>query len=86
MRVSIGAGAVLMYVLQGLFHPARRVIKLLFFIYSKIREIYWKFYNILYVGSQESLVAFKPLLENLDVHRGNPQIIKYINQEMYGII
>jgi hypothetical protein len=38
------------------------------------------------VGSQESLVAFRPLLENLDVHRGNSQINKYINQEMYGII
>jgi splicing factor 3B subunit 1 len=26
LRVSLGAGCVLMYVLQGLFHPARRVI------------------------------------------------------------
>jgi splicing factor 3B subunit 1 len=26
LRVSLGAGCLLMYVLQGLFHPARRVI------------------------------------------------------------
>ena len=28
-------------VLQGLFHPAR-----------KVREVYWKIYNMLYIGSQ----------------------------------
>ena len=33
-RVSLGPGAVMLYTLQGLFHPARRV-----------REIYWKIYN-----------------------------------------
>ena len=27
--------------LQGLFHPAR-----------KVREVYWKIYNMLYIGSQ----------------------------------
>ena len=26
MRVSLGPGVVMLYVLQGLFHPARRVI------------------------------------------------------------
>ena len=31
---------------QGLFHPAR-----------KVREVYWKIYNTLYIGSQvESLL------------------------------
>ena len=29
--------------LQGLFHPAR-----------KVREVYWKIYNMLYIGSQVS--------------------------------
>jgi splicing factor 3B subunit 1 len=33
-------------VLQGLFHPAR-----------KVREVYWKIYNMLYIGSQDALVA-----------------------------
>ncbi|KAI9327050.1 armadillo-type protein [Obelidium mucronatum] len=40
-------------VLQGLYHPARRV-----------REIYWKIYNNLYIGSQDTLVAFYPRIEN----------------------
>ena len=41
MRVSLGAHRVLQYTLQGLFHPAR-----------KVREVYWKIYNALYIGSQ----------------------------------
>ena len=53
MRVSLGPGFVLLYVLQGLFHPARRV-----------REVYWRIYNMLYVGSQDALVGFYPGLDN----------------------
>lgn len=34
---------------QGLFHPAR-----------KVRQVYWKVYNNLYIGSQDALVAFHP--------------------------
>lgn len=37
---------------QGLWHPAR-----------KVREVYWKIYNNLYIGAQDSLVAFYPRLE-----------------------
>ena len=46
MRVSLGPLAILSYVLQGLFHPAR-----------KVREVYWKIYNNMYIGSQDTLVA-----------------------------
>ena len=49
MRVSLGPGVVLSYVLQGLFHPARRV-----------REVYWRVYNALYVGAGDALVPFYP--------------------------
>jgi splicing factor 3B subunit 1 len=35
--------------LQGLFHPAR-----------KVRQTYWKVYNNLYIGAQDSVVAFMP--------------------------
>lgn len=52
-RVALGPGVVLGYCLQGLFHPARRV-----------REVYWKVYNNLYVGAQDSLVAMFPNLED----------------------
>ncbi|KAH8922408.1 small nuclear ribonucleoprotein [Atractiella rhizophila] len=55
MRVALGPGIVLSYVLQGLFHPARRV-----------RETYWRIYNSLYLGSQDALVAFYPSLQLSD--------------------
>mmetsp|Transcript_1821 Transcript_1821/g.4048 ORF Transcript_1821/g.4048 Transcript_1821/m.4048 type:complete len:1229 (-) Transcript_1821:173-3859(-) len=53
MRVSLGATRVLQHTLQGLFHPAR-----------KVREVYWKIYNNLYIGSQDSLVPAYPVLED----------------------
>ena len=39
--------------MQGLFHPAR-----------KVREVYWKIYNNLYIGSQDGLIAAYPVLED----------------------
>jgi len=55
MRVSLGPTRILQYLLQGLFHPARRV-----------REIYWKVYNNMYIGSQDALVSAYPRLEDDD--------------------
>ena len=52
-RMSLGPGFVLGYLLQGLFHPAR-----------KVREIYWKIYNTLYIGAQDALVSQYPALED----------------------
>jgi splicing factor 3B subunit 1 len=49
MRISVGPGILLLYILQGLWHPARRV-----------RQIYWRLYNMIYVGNQDSLVPFQP--------------------------
>ena len=49
MRCCIGPTRVLQHVLQGLFHPAR-----------KVREVYWKIYNNLYIGSQPGLVPAYP--------------------------
>ncbi|CAD6240564.1 unnamed protein product [Miscanthus lutarioriparius] len=53
MRVALGPAVILNYCLQGLFHPAR-----------KVREVYWKIYNSLYIGAQDSLVASYPALED----------------------
>lgn len=53
MRVALGPTILLNYCLQGLFHPAR-----------KVREVYWKIYNSLYIGSQDGLVAAYPVLED----------------------
>ena len=38
---------------QGLFHPAR-----------KVRDVYWKIFNTLYIGSQDALVAGFPRIPN----------------------
>ena len=49
MRLALGPGVLLQYTLQGLFHPAR-----------KVREVYWRIYNQLYVGAADALTAFYP--------------------------
>ncbi|XP_047135870.1 splicing factor 3B subunit 1 isoform X1 [Hydra vulgaris] len=53
MRVGLGPLRLLQYVLQGLFHPAR-----------KVRDVYWKIYNGLYIASQDALVAGYPSVPN----------------------
>lgn len=54
MRVTLGPGVLLSYILQGLFHPAR-----------KVREVYWRVYNSLYLGAADALVPFYPDLGEL---------------------
>ncbi|KAI6010767.1 small nuclear ribonucleoprotein [Pisolithus orientalis] len=54
MRLALGPGVLLSYTLQGLFHPAR-----------KVREVYWRIYNSLYLGAADSLVPFYPDLSEL---------------------
>merc|ERR1740117_954796 len=49
LRVALGPCTILQYVLQGLFHPAR-----------KVRAVYWRLYNTVYIGAADSLVAFHP--------------------------
>lgn len=53
LMVAVGPCRVLYYILQGLYHPARRV-----------REVYWKLYNSLYIYGQDSLTAAYPRLED----------------------
>ena len=55
LRVSLGPGRLLQYMLQGLFHPARRV-----------RESYWRAYNQVYIASCDPLTAFYPRVSNDD--------------------
>lgn len=52
-RVALGPGVLLQYTLQGLFHPAR-----------KVRDVYWKVYNSIYIGAQDALVPFYPAIQN----------------------
>lgn len=53
MRVAVGPANVFLYLLQGLFHPAR-----------KVREAYWRLYNNLYIGAADALVPVYPQVEN----------------------
>ena len=60
LRVAIGSTVILQYCLQGLFHPAR-----------KVRNIYWKVYNNLYIGSQDSLIPAYPRVTEYPRHELN---------------
>lgn len=51
MIVALGAPRMVLFVLQGLFHPAR-----------KVRDIYWKIYNSIYIMNLEGLVAGLPAI------------------------
>ncbi|CAH1789138.1 unnamed protein product [Owenia fusiformis] len=55
MRVGLGPSRVLQYALQGLFHPAR-----------KVRDVYWKVYNTVYIGAQDSMIPAYPRVYNDD--------------------
>jgi len=50
---ALGPNTILNYLLQGLFHPAR-----------KVRQIYWKVYNNLYIAHQDGMVATYPRVED----------------------
>lgn len=51
-RVSLGAHRIFMYTIQGLWHPARRV-----------REIYWKIYNNLYIHASHQIIPVLPQIQ-----------------------
>ncbi|EAA06480.5 LOW QUALITY PROTEIN: splicing factor 3B subunit 1-like [Anopheles arabiensis] len=53
LRVALGPIKILQYTLQGLFHPAR-----------KVRDVYWKIYNSLYIGAQDALIVGYPRITN----------------------
>ncbi|CAL5222736.1 g5143 [Coccomyxa viridis] len=61
-RLALGPAIVLNYILQGLFHPAR-----------KVREVYWRLYNNLYIGAQDALVGCYPRLEDDGINTYNRQ-------------
>lgn len=53
LMVALGPNVILQYTLQGLFHPARRV-----------REVFWRVYNTLYIYNADALVAGYPLIQD----------------------
>jgi splicing factor 3B subunit 1 len=53
LTVALGPNLILQYTLQGLYHPAR-----------KVREVYWRVFNTLYIYSADALVAGFPIVED----------------------
>lgn len=53
LRVGLGAPYIMSYTVQGLFHPAR-----------KVRNIYWKVFNNLYIGNADAIVPSYPRIPN----------------------
>lgn len=53
LMVALGPNVILQYTLHGLYHPAR-----------KVREVYWKVFNLLYIYAADSLVMGYPLIED----------------------
>jgi len=49
VRIALGPGVVMNYLIQGLFHAAR-----------KVRTVYWKVYNNTYIGCQDGIVPSYP--------------------------
>lgn len=67
IRVALGPATILQYTLQGLFHPAR-----------KVREVYWKIYNSLYIGNQDSLVPYYPRIDDDDRNQYQRYELDYV--------
>ena len=73
MRVTLGPGILLSYVLQGLFHPARRVREVrvvpvpleILLTNAVLPQVYWRVYNSLYLGAVDALVPLYPDLGEL---------------------
>lgn len=53
LTVALGPNVILQYTLQGLYHPAR-----------KVREVYWRLFNTLYIYRADALVAGYPRIED----------------------
>lgn len=56
IRTAIGPGILMNYLGAGLFHPAR-----------KIREVYWKMYNEMYVQQADSMVPYYANFSEKDI-------------------
>lgn len=67
LRLALGPGVILPYLLQGLFHPAR-----------KVREAYWKVYNSMYIASQDALIPFYPTIPDTDQNSYQRYELDYI--------
>ena len=68
LRIGLGVNILMKYLLQGLFHPAKRV-----------REPYWKVYNLLYIGAQDDMCMCFPTLPDENNTLGENDDLDNIN-------
>ena len=67
LRLALGPCVIMQYLFQGLFHPAR-----------KVRDMYWKIYNSMYLGAQDAMVPFYPRVENDDRNQYERHELDYV--------
>merc|ERR1712176_1454567 len=53
LMVSLGPNIIMAYTVQGLYHPSR-----------KVREVFWRVFNTLYIYASDSLVMSYPIIED----------------------
>ncbi|ETB59139.1 hypothetical protein YYC_03404 [Plasmodium yoelii 17X] len=66
-RVALGPAIIFQYLVQGIFHPSK-----------KVREIYWKIYNNVYIGHQDSLVPIYPPFEMIGDSNFSRDELRYV--------
>lgn len=54
LRIVLGCGVIMNYLVDGLFHPSR-----------KVRHAYWRVYNRMYISSAHAMVPFYPRMERI---------------------
>lgn len=67
LSLALGPAKVLSYTLQGMFHPAR-----------KVREVYWKIYNTLYIGAQDAILTAYPTIPDDEANQYVRQELNYV--------
>jgi splicing factor 3B subunit 1 len=82
MRVGLGPGVLMSYILQGLVHPARKVrevcqiaghrhLRIAADLYRF--QVYWRIYNTCYLGAQDAMVPYYPNLGDLSDEKNQYQ-------------
>jgi len=64
LMVALGPNILLQYVLQGLYHPAR-----------KVREVYWRVYNTLYIYNADAMVMGYPQIADEKDAAGESSVV-----------
>ena len=75
--VALGPAVIMNYVIQGLFHPAR-----------KVRIVYWRIYNALYQYKQDALVACYPEVDTQDLDCEDEGVMEdpYRREELFLMV